>query len=400
MRTVPSYSRYSRYSRYRPRRKRNLKPVGTMITVAVFLILLFACIRVFTLFGALQGSDSPTLWNPSSSRRTTFLLAGLHNNRLASCTLISIPPTEDGPVYLVAVPPNTLLEQPGGSNVLLAEVFSHQGVDGGIATINELFGGHIEISHYVTYNYEVLPELLSSLKGVELTLDESYNIRYNEVDYVFAQGENSITADEVIPFLSGEEIAAIYREKDLLVAVFNEVFALSNLGRLIGNLRLVSENYVTDLGTRDLARFRDTLAAIGREHSFAQLLPGRAITAQGEQYWLPEAVTIELMGKQIAQELPGYSRDELIIDVFNGNGVTGFAGRTANELRSQEYKVDVVADAISLIDKTTIYYQEGFKLAALELALVLDCDPELIQGRYGDYTNPVAIILGRDLVGR
>lgn len=401
MGTMPHYSRYSRYSRYNPRRKkRKLKHVGTMITVAVFLILLFTCIRVFTLFGALQGSATPVMWNPSSDKRTTFLLAGMHNGKLASCTLMSIPAREENPVYLLSVPANTLLEQAGGSTELLAEVFSRQGVEGGIAALNALFSGNIEIGHYLTYNYEVMPELLSSLNGVEVWLESAFSVRQNEVDFVFAQGENTINEENAIPYLCGEAVDGIYREQDLLTAVFSEMFAFNNLGKLIGNLRLVGDHYSSDLGTRNLARFRDTLAAIDRDNSFAQPLPGQTITAQGERYWLPDELALDLLGEQIAQELPGYNRDELAVDLFNGNGVNGFAGRTARQLRERDYTVDVVTDAETLEDTTIIYYQEGFQLAALELALVLECEPEYVQGQYGDHKNPVAIVLGRDLVGR
>ncbi len=395
MQTVP------RYGRYKPRRQRkNLKHLGTIATVAVFIALLFVCIWSFSLYRTLQFSPSAEMWNPDPGQRTTFLLAGVHEDRLASCMLINIPGEGDSPVYMVQIPVNTVVEQRLGERIMLEDLFAEQGTKGMMDALANLFDDKLKVRHYVTYSYEAIAELVESLDGVAVTNYASFNVRYEDVDYVFSQGENSISGQRVIPFLLGEGTGAMYRQKDLMVSVFNEVFAFRNLGGLVGNLRLTGDHYDTDLGLRSQARLRDTLAAVTQDNSYTQLLPGALETFQGRDYWLPDEISTQLLIQQIEEELEGYNREQLVIDVFNGNGVRGFAGDTAQSLRNRNFQVGVVADAASLTPRTRIYYKEGFELAAIELALVLDIDPEFIKGSYREYTNPVAIILGQDMVGR
>ncbi len=395
MQTIP------RYGRHKPRRRRrNLKPLGTIATVAVFLALLFVCIWSFSLYSSLQFSPPAMIWNPDAGQRTTFLLAGVHEEELASCMLINIPAEGDFPVYMVQIPVNTVVEQNLGEKVMLKDLFADQGSEAMVNALDDLFDDKLSIRHHVIYSYEMLADLVDSVGEVAVTNYSSFNVHYQDADYVFSQGEISITGERAIPFLLGSGTTAMYREKDLAVAVFNEIFAFRNLGGLVGNLRLTGDHYETDLSLRQQGRMRNTLAAITQDNSYTQLLPGVSETAQGRDYWVADDISLQLLVQQIEEELEGYNREQLVVDVFNGNGVRGFAGDTADVLRNRNFQIGVVADAVSLTSITRIYYQEGFELAALELALILDIEPEFIKGSYREYTNPVAIILGQDMVGR
>ena len=97
--------------------------------------------------------------------------------------------------------------------------------------------------------------------------------------------------------------------------------------------------------------------------------------------------------------IPGYDRAKLIVDLFNGNGVNGFAASTANNLKARNYIIGKVGNA-NTSEQTCIYYQEEYKLAAVEIAAFLDVEAVFIQDKYMDSDNPVAVILGLDLVGR
>src|SRR5690554_2104076 len=91
------YAYRSRSSRFRRKRKGvNFKRLGTLITLVVFIVMIFVSVRYFTLWKALSGSDTPTLWRPQEGERSQLLLVGGQGSELISATMVSIPAHEIG----------------------------------------------------------------------------------------------------------------------------------------------------------------------------------------------------------------------------------------------------------------------------------------------------------------
>lgn len=392
----------SRSGRFRSRRKKvNIKKVGTLLTLIIFVIMVFASIRYFALFNLLRGSNQPSLWRPDKGERIQLLLVGRLDETVVSSTILSIPAEED-PVYILRLPPQTLLVEAGTEKTeSLSEIFTDSGVKTGIMSLNRLFGDQLPIHYYVVYDVQALAEVIASIEGVEVELPAGFHVRHQDTDYVFAPGKNLITADNLMPFLASDssyDLTAFWAEKSLLVAVFNEVFSLKHISYLVSNQRQVSDVYSTNMASRELAKFRDTFQALEWENNLFLILPGRWLTAQGQRYWSAEERLVNLTVQQILESMPPYDRDKLVIDLFNGNGVNGFAAKTASALRSQGFQTGRVSNAPE-VDKTQIYYLPDCKFAALELAWLLDIEAVLLEGNYQNSENPVAIILGRDLIG-
>lgn len=391
-----------RASRFKPKRKRvTFKKLGTIITLAVFLILIFASIRYFSLFQALKGSDMPTIWRAGKGERTQFLIAGRLDNEITSCTLLSVPAEEGTPVYIVRIPPASLLDNSSQVNSL-TKVFSEQGIEAGIKGLDSLLADKLPVDHFVIYDVQGLAEIVSILEKVEVMLPEGFQVTHKNTDYIFAGGENLISADNLIPYIASENDygdAIFWAEKSLLVAVFNKLFTLKHISDFVTHMHSISESYETDMSSRQLAKFRDTLQTLTWEERSYVILPGRWLTSQDQIYWSCDKKVIAATVSQIIDNIPGYDRSKLIVDIFNGNGVNGFAASTANELKAQNYIIGKVGNA-NISEQTCIYYQEEYKLAAVEIAAFLEVEAVLIQDRYMDSENPVAVILGFDLVGR
>ena len=126
---------------------------------------------------------------------------------------------------------------------------------------------------------------------------------------------------------------------------------------------------------------------------------GEWVGGEAGSYWSLVPGLVELTVQQIIEDLPAYNREGLIIDVYNANGITGFAAATASQLRKQDYQIGRIANATEESERTVIYYQPDYRLAAMEIAILLEVDAQLIEGSYGSTDNPVAVLLGRDLNG-
>jgi len=395
-------------TRYRPRSRRrnglNYKKIGTMITLVVFVFMIFASVRFFSLFNALRGSDNPAIWRPDSRERTQFLVVGTEGEELRALTLISVPKDSELPVALIKIPPQSLTQ---GDEVghPLTKVWQ-AGLNSLTVSINQLLGHSLRIDHTFVYDMAGLHELVGALKSVSFTVDEELRVSQGNKDFVFIPGEqNPLTANNINPLLGHglddpQNLASITIQNRILVAVFNSLFVTKNIGNLVDNIRLVRKYHSTDMGLSDLSRFRDTLAALDSGNSVNFFLPGHWFSVGGEQLWNTNFIALGLLIRQVTENIPPYNKADLKVDVFNGNGIQGFATRTATILRSHAFEVGRVDNANQIVQKTKIYYLPEFYMAALELGALLGTDPVYIRGSYPGSTSPVVIILGTDLEGR
>jgi len=397
------YAYRSRSSRFRRKRKGvNFKRLGTLITLVVFIVMIFVSVRYFTLWKALSGSDTPTLWRPQEGERTQLLLVGGQGSELISATMVSIPAHENSPVYVLRLPPEALVSQ-GTDTLALADIYASDGLEPTITSIEHLFGNQLPVHHYVSYDIHGIAGIIGAIDGVSVQLPTGFQSHYQDTDYVFAQGLNSIDASNLFPLLASDssmEAAAFWAERSLLVEVFNELFSLNHISYLLTNVSGISETYDTDLASRELAHFRDTLQALDGDNTNYITLPGRWLTSQGRRLWSTEQELAQLTAQQIIRGVPPYDKEALTVDLFNANGINGFAAQVAGQLFANDFKVDQVTNALENGERTQIFYLEEFELAALELAILLEVDAELIEDSYAISDNPVAIVLGGDLVGR
>ena len=303
-------------------------------------------------------------------------------------------------MHVLSIHPQTLVNG-GNQKESLASIFAQQGTEQGVRALNGLLAGELPIHQYVVYDVLAVAEILDNITEVKIELSQGFQVHHDETDYVFAPGLNRISATSLVPILaadSGMDSARFWAEKASLVEIFNQLFSMQHISYLVTNSGAISEAYSTDMTAGELARFRDSLQALQWQDFSYLTLPGRWVNAQGEKYYSTEQSLVELTVRQIKENLPRYDREALIVDVYNANGITGFAARTASQLRQQGYPIGRVTNADES-DKTQIYYQADFQLAALEIATLLEVDADLIQGNYGATENPVAVILGRDLSG-
>lgn len=379
----------------------NFKRLGLIVFLAVFLIGILACVRYYSLFAALKGSAAPAFWRPDSGERQQLFLAGRYNNRLTACTLISIPANPQQPVYVIRIPPSTLLEADPEA-ISFEEAYARESLEAALQGLEALLANRLPVSHYLIYDVQGIGEILTSLESVKIELPQGFQVRTGNTDYIFPGGETTVTLDSYLPLLAAEsafEDKVFWAEKSLLVEVFNQLFSLKHISYFVRNLGSITDGYDTDLTSRQLGRFRDTLQALTWEELNYLVLPGRWLARGEQRYWSSEEKGIALCLNQVIDNIPGYDKFQLIVDVFNGNGVSGFAARTADKLREINFTVGQVGNA-DTTEITRIYYREEYLLAAMEISMHLDVDAVLIQDRYRDSDNPIALVLGLDMAGR
>lgn len=98
--------------------------------------------------------------------------------------------------------------------------------------------------------------------------------------------------------------------------------------------------------------------------------------------------------------IPLLSTATVAIEVSNGNGATGMAGRSADFLRGRGFKVRSITNAKHFrFEESIIFYKEGYLEVAKELAAIIPGAQNLEKVEtMGKASIGVRVLLGRDLV--
>jgi hypothetical protein len=128
-------------------------------------------------------------------------------------------------------------------------------------------------------------------------------------------------------------------------------------------------------------------------------------TGQGDGQVEQTTTTVE------APPVTSVPRSQLNVAALNAAGVTGYAGRAQQFLGIAGYSSVAPVTALNTVERTVVYYAEGFQIDALELAKVLEIDdPSQVQPLPTDEQlarDPaelpadldVAVLLGPDVSG-
>ena len=164
-------------------------------------LILFLCVRYFSLFQALKGSDSPAVWRPQENERVQFLIAGRLNNRITSCTLLSVPASQDAPIHILRIPPATLISGQADATDSLAALYAEQGI------MNHRCSGKIVCRKMPV---TTMWSMMSKNQGyrlrdfrVTITLPEEYIVSTEESDYIFKLVPTKFI-NQIIPFIASD----------------------------------------------------------------------------------------------------------------------------------------------------------------------------------------------------
>jgi hypothetical protein len=289
----------------------------------------------------------------------------------------------------------------GGDSVILEAFFNKFGLN---------------IGYFFTADAGYFNDLLKA--NSPITLDFNEDISFN--DYNFSAGENILEKEAVISFL--EYDCDSKYEKDFLENksyIIREILDKSRTVKIklldmsSNNLRItnLTDSFINEVNTiflksssevyfyfmdpepcsYDIAELKNIVIA----GKYQELLPEKIIR------FYPLAIECEPVEKVIekaaAEEI---KKENLILQILNGNYIPGSATETAKKVQELGYIVFEVGnfEEDTIYDNTLIYYKEGLEEFTLEIAAHLDIGQEYIEvleeGKEGE--ADIIIIVGLD----
>ncbi|MEP6598386.1 MAG: LCP family protein [Actinomycetota bacterium] len=253
-----------------------------------------------------------------------------------------------------------------------------------VRTINSLTGLHVD--HYVEVNLLGFYRISNAIGGVDVCLNAAQNPSTDRDEFGagysginLPKGHSLVKGSQALAFvrqrhgLPAGDLDRIKRQQYFLSAAFRKIVTggvLLNPFKLHDLLDAVSSSMLTD---PDL-----DITALARQ--FQQLSAGNitfaTIPNNGPQLIYPDGVETAIVGVDTAA-MPGFINrlqgkptdaalagataarpSTVAVDVLNGAGTTGLAGRNADALRTLGFRVEAV-DSTRPMAATTIEYPVG-----------------------------------------
>lgn len=265
-----------------------------------------------------------------------------------------------------------------------------------IKTISQLSG--LRIDHYVEVDLLGFYNITNALDGIEVNLCKAQKEKDSGID--LPAGKQTIKGTQALSFvrqrkgLPNGDLDRIHRQQYFIGAVINKIISkdmLFKIGDLNRTLKAITKSLYTDQSFEplELAQQMRDLAAGNVE--FLTVPNKGPANVDGASVVLPDEDALEPFFTSLSdgdanpparpKTIP---RDQVEVEVLNGSGRGGLAGRTSDALSSAGFTVTGTDNAPAQ-EETTILYADGQRDAAATLATVvkgasLEADDSLESG--------------------
>jgi anionic cell wall polymer biosynthesis LytR-Cps2A-Psr (LCP) family protein len=307
-------------------------------------------------------------------------------------------------------------------------VYNHDKIAQFEGEIERLLG--IEIGFYMIIKTEDLGRITDLIEGVEIFIPRPVEIYDQEHIVLFPSGVQRLDGDKAVNFVTYE-----FPDEDKELAVFRRqrffLGFIKRLGEMNERLKNPAEEQVyrtlftTGMNNRTRIRLFDEFSNIDTDRTSVQSVGGNSREVSGQTLLFP-SYDGSLIKEIVRQTLGGFTRrvegsiSERVftVEVLNGSGLNGLAGRTAELLRSFGYDVISIGNADrDDYEKTEIIDRSGIDDVVKAFGDIIRCrnirsealipanlDPEMpdLQSDPGnfEYRSDFTVTIGRDFNGR
>jgi len=332
--------------------------------------------------------------------------------RTDTMILVSIDPVKER-VALISLPRDTRVRIPGRRGYdRLNAAHAYGGPRLAMETVSEFLG--IPVDYYVKVNFDGFEKLIDILGGVEIDVEQ--RMKYDDyagnlhIDlYPGRQVLNGADALAYVRFRSdglgdislidpakGEYGGRIIRQQKFLNALIRKAAQPATIGKLPQLALQLQDCVATNLPVTKMISLALSLRDLDSDSVVTAVLPGTGDTINGVAYWVPNEDATKVMVDRLVRGL-----EPVTIQVLNGSGAAGAAGRAAQRLREQGFPVLDVRDAQRFGYRQTevIVARERWDVGA-QIAQMFDAkiiDRESVENpAWGDKRYDVMVIVGEN----
>ncbi len=358
-----------------------------LAALVALLIVMVSGIRYIGSFQALQNKDSwaAALREAPAEQGVNYLLVGVtgeqNNSRVQEMLFLNYPEPGSQP-HVIFIPGNLLIPRPEGNSesyhtpiLLLSQGDMELLIDRLMHFLD------VDVHHYVKVHYEGIAHLVDDRGGIPYL------------------GYTLTGADFLESFLHEEDEEAPHHRALRRAETIHSL--LEFLGEKSGPfgtpamLRGAAPFVETDLDWKEMEAFYEKYSRVFESQGMVLNLPGQWREINGEPFYEPDPLQLAAMFENLGEDFV-IPREMITVEVLNGSGVAGIAGRTGEYLREEGFQVVIIdnADHQNYQRSHVISRTDNIE-AAREVALLIP-QAEFFKEPLPNYPAMVTVIVGKN----
>ncbi|ABR48468.1 cell envelope-related transcriptional attenuator [Alkaliphilus metalliredigens QYMF] len=325
--------------------------------------------------------------------------------RADTIMVLSLDPKMNNPL-LLSIPRDTRVNIPGRKSM---DKINHAHAYGGrellVSTVEGLL--EIEIDYYLRLNYEAVREVVDTLGGIEVdvAVDMKYEDPYDDppLSINIPKGNqvlDGINAMHFLRFRSGyasQDLGRIQAQQQFVQALIKEGLAPWNLIKTPKLLSVFFQHVDTNLTMGKILTMGVNSINLDTDNMTKITLPGTPKMINRVSYIVVDENELKEIKKDYLLNSESVS-SQIVIEVLNGCGVSGTAGKFAEVIQGHGYAVEGIGNYDNgNVENSFIEYSSQSKKEVNVLAKKLGIS-QLIEVDGETNTANVRVIIGSDLV--
>jgi LCP family protein required for cell wall assembly len=324
-------------------------------------------------------------------------------------------------IRAISIPRDTRVEIPGHGICKINAANAYGGPELSKQVIERVLG--IDIDYYLATSTGGLRGLVDLVGGVYIVVDENMNYddrNQNLHIHLKASPEKQLLkgydAEGYVRFrhdrwgdsgwkiVDGKKVPAgrIARQQYFMRAIANRVLALPTKRERADVLSKAYEKgfIMSDLNLKDWDALAEFMKNVDPEKMGMAVLPGAPGMKGHASYWIPDDAKIPAVVAQQMKFEGGIEEDSnATVEVLNGCGVVGAAGKVAQKLQKAGFQVTKQGNAPGFTyDKCQVISRKGNTTGVQRIASLLNCTDIRTEakGSKAKGLPDVTVIVGRD----
>lgn len=321
-------------------------------------------------------------------------------------------------IRAISIPRDTMVQIPGHGTCKINAANRFGGPELTKQVIANLLG--IDIDYHISTSPWGLRGLVDSVGGVYIVVDENMRYRDRSQDlYInlraspekqllngkqaegFVRFRHDRWGDSGWKMVDGKKVAAgrVARQQYFMRALANRILSMPHKR---DRAEVLSNAYekgfiVSNLKIKDWNSLAEFMKNVDPEKIGMAVLPGAPGSRYHASYWMPDTEKLPLV---VAQQMrfEGVSEEDMTasVEVLNGCGVPGVAGKVAEQLQRAGFTVTKQGNAPGFeYDRCQVITRKGNTAAVLAIVKLLKCT-DVREEKNGEGLPDVTVIVGRD----
>lgn len=302
-------------------------------------------------------------------------------------------------------------------------IYDHDKVASFRNEVEKLLG--IDINFFQIISLADLGRLVDLVEGVDILIPSPVEIYGGDNPVLFPSGRIRLDGDKAVLYVScemedEEKEQGIFRRQRFFLSLMKRIGEVHEFLHKPRVFSLFQAFFSTDMNQRTFQRFCDEIASVDMDRTSVQSVGGNVREVSGQTLLFPsydgsliKEIVRQTLGSLTRQAGGALGERIFTVEVLNGTGINGLAGRTAELLRGFGYDVISIGNAERQdYEHTEIVDRSGFEDAAKVMAEIIRCTnirsesplPDPLEMEMNiqnfEYRSDFTLIVGRDFNGR